>query len=302
MSRPPLLACAVYISSSTAELVSKIATRASSVARVAIVDTFVDASYARSSVKIVGEPEPLLEAARHATAEALDLVDLSLEPHPAPHPRQGAVDMVAFMPLSDASGSSLALELASCDELATSLGRNLGEQGVPVLLYGARAGRTVLEARRGTSFFRSVRAAESRDVSLQLPPSFGPTVVPQRSGVAIVGSQTYVTNFNLQVEDAGLDACKRAADSVRAEFGVQVMALGHADSIEIGCNLQATASVATPERQRVLECVRKALPPEARITREYVVGFTPDEARGRAEEMLTLTEASEASRGPRGGL
>ena len=39
LSRPPLLACAVYISSSTAELVSKIAARASSVARVAIVDT-----------------------------------------------------------------------------------------------------------------------------------------------------------------------------------------------------------------------------------------------------------------------
>ena len=112
-SRPPLLACAVYVSSSAAELVSKIAARASAVARVAIVDTFVDASYARSSVKIVGEPEPLLEAARHATAEALDLVDLSLEPHPAPHPRQGAVDMVAFMPLSDARASSLALELAS---------------------------------------------------------------------------------------------------------------------------------------------------------------------------------------------
>lgn len=118
---------ASYISSSAPELVSKIAARASAVARVAIVDTFVDASYARSSVKIVGEPEPLLEAARLATAEALDLVDLSLEPHPAPHPRQGAVDMVAFMPLSDARASSLALELASCDELATSLGRNLGE-------------------------------------------------------------------------------------------------------------------------------------------------------------------------------
>ena len=37
---------------------------------------------------------------------------------------------------------------------------------------------------------------------------------------------------------------------------------------------------------------RKALPPEARITREYVVGFTPGEARGRAEEMLSLSGVS----------
>ena len=106
MARPPLLACAVYISSSAAELVSKIAARASSVARVAIVDTFVDASYARSSVKIVGEPEPLLEAARHATAEALDLVDLSLEPHPAPHPRPGAGHEAASPSASAHGGSS----------------------------------------------------------------------------------------------------------------------------------------------------------------------------------------------------
>jgi len=136
---------------------------------------------------------------------------------------------------------------------------------VPVLLYGDRAGRTVLEARRGTSFFRSVCAAASRDVELRLPPSFGPAAVPQRSGVAIVGSQTYVTNFNLQVEGARLDACKRAADSVRAEFGVQVMALGHADCIEIGCNLQATASVATPRSGSAWwrACARRCRPRHA---------------------------------------
>lgn len=291
---PPrsLLACAVYISTSATELVTKIAARASSVARVAIVDTFVDSSYARSSIKMVGDAEPLLAAARYATTEALELVDLTLEPHPAPHPRVGAVDMVAFMPLSDASATELAGELASCDELAASLGRSLGEQGLPVLLYGPRAGRTLLEARRGTSFFSSVKAAEPRDVSLRLPPSFGPPSVPQRSGVAIVGAQTYVTNFNLQVEGAPLDACKRAADAVRAEFGVQVMALPYKPGVvEIGCNLQAAANAACPAREAVTACVRGALPPEASVAHSYVVGFTPGEAREAGERILASQSA-----------
>ena len=58
-----LLSCAVYISSSASALVARIAARASVAPRVAVVDTFVDASYARSSVKMVGESGPLLEAA-----------------------------------------------------------------------------------------------------------------------------------------------------------------------------------------------------------------------------------------------
>ena len=102
---------------------------------------------------------------------------------------------------------------------------------------------------------------------------------------------TYVTNFNLQVEAAGLDACKKAADCVRAEFGVQVMALPYTPGIiEIGCNLQATMSAATPDRSRVVECVQRALPPEARISHSYVVGFTPNEVRERGEQMLSAAE------------
>ena len=286
--RRPLLACAVYISTSVTEQVTKIAARASSVSRVAVVDTFVDDSYARSSVKIVGESGPLLEAATRATAEALALVDLTLEPHPAPHPRVGAVDMVAFMPLSDASAAEMALELASCDDLAAALGRGLGEQGLPVLLFGPRAGRSLLEARRGTSFFRSVKSEEPRDVRLFLQPSFGPASVPQRSGVAVVGAMTYVTNFNLRVEGANLEACRRAADAVRAEFGVQVMALpyGPGGAVEIGCNLQAAGSRSCPASGDVAACVRRALPPEAAVTHSYVVGLTPDEARAAGERMI----------------
>ena len=49
--------------------------------RVAIVDTFTDIAYARSSVKLVAEPEALVQAAEAAAAAALELVDLSQARH-----------------------------------------------------------------------------------------------------------------------------------------------------------------------------------------------------------------------------
>ena len=288
---PNLVSCAVYLSSSAHGIVSRIAARATG--RVAVVDTFVDPRYARSSVKLVGEPEDLLAAATAVATEGLALLDLSQEPHPAPHPRQGAVDMVAFMPLSEAASSELSAEMATCDALAASLGAALGSHGCPVLLFGDAAGRTLLEARRLTSFFRSTKAAAPREAQLDAPPSFGPAEVPQRLGVSVVGAMPYVTNFNLQVEGAELGACKRAADALRAAMGVQVMALPYGDDgvvVEIGCNLQASKERPTPQRDAVTACVRAELPEGATLS-GYVVGLTPGEARARAEEMLAAGPA-----------
>ena len=284
MPTPPL-ACAVYISSG----LPSIAARASAAARAAavpgecaVVDTFCDAAYARSSVKLVGSAAPLLRAARAAAEAALSAVDLSLEPHPAPHPRQGAVDMVAFMPLSEERCEAIAGQLESCDDLAWQLGASLGGLGVPVLMYGGRAGRSLLATRRGTSFFASTRRAAPREAAAELPFDFGPEELPQRSGGSIVGAMPYVTNYNIQVEAATLADCRVAAAAVREEFGVQVMALPHEEGThEIGCNLQAARGRDSPPTRLVLEAVRASLPRGAQVAKEYVVGLTPGEALGR---------------------
>jgi glutamate formiminotransferase len=77
--------CAVYVSSGLRSVAEKVAEAASrSTPRVAIVDVFTDTAYARSSVKLVGEPSGLVCAAEAAAVEALACVDLSQQPHPAP--------------------------------------------------------------------------------------------------------------------------------------------------------------------------------------------------------------------------
>jgi len=283
-----LYCAAIYVSTAARELMKAIEARASRVPRLAIVDNFSDPSYARSSLKLVGDHKALLEAACAAAFEALARVNLDEAPHPAPHPRVGAVDMVAFMPLSESSGSTLSEELATCEDLATALGRSLGDAGNPVLLYGPRVGRSLLETRQRTSFFQSVRADSSPKISTRLPLDFGPSDIPS-SGLSVIGAMTYVTNYNIQVEGASLAECRDAAASLRREMQVQVMALPHeGDSIEIGCNLQATHLRDSPSPDEVLSVVRQHLPESASVSRAYVVGLTPAEALRRAREQLDV--------------
>ena len=112
--------------------------------------------------------------------------------------------------------------------------------------------------------------------------------LPQDRGVAIIGVQPYVTNFNIAIRGASLDACKAIEASIRTTFGVQVMALPHADDlVEIGCNLQAGDERDSPSREAVLALIAGELPSEASIARSYVIGLTPAEAHAKGEDMLS---------------
>ena len=154
-------------------------------------------------------------------------------------------------------------------------------------LSGARAQRTLVETRRRTSFFSSVHRA-SKEVFSTLPCDFGAANLQQRSGATIVGSQAYVTNFNIQITQVSLEACKHAAARLRSELGVQVMALPHSEgTIEIGCNLQATHDTDSPSTKCILDFIRPLLP-GAQVLRSYVVGCTPSEALRRSEISLNL--------------
>lgn len=284
-----LLSAAVYISSGAASVATAAARAAAKATpRAAVVDTFADPAYARSSVKIVGRSDELLTAALAAARDALGRVDLTKEPAPAPHPRQGAVDMVAFMPLTEIRDDAL---LEACDALAWRFGEAFGD--VPCLMYGPGRGRSLLETRRGTSFFASTKKAGPPATSLA--PDFGPIQVSPAHGVVIVGAQPYVTNYNVAIAGSLAD-CKQAERAVRARFGVQVMALPHADGlVEVGCNLQAGGARDSPPVADVLACIVDALPPSCAVRRAYVVGLAPGDALARAVDMLGREPAERSS-------
>ena len=126
-------------------------------------------------------------------------------------------------------------------------------------------------------------------MSLSLAPDLGPPEVCQRSGVCVMGAMPYVTNFNMQIEGASLDACREAAKAMRGRFGVQVMALPHeVGTVEIGCNLQASVERDSPPPSSVQDFVAAQLPAQARFRNSYVVGLTPSEALQAAQRELQV--------------
>ena len=287
-----LLSAAVYISSGAASVATQAARAAARAApRACVVDTFADPAYARSSVKIVGPKDDLLEATLAAARDAFERVDLREEPAPAPHPRQGAVDMVSFMPLTEKRDDDL---LEACDALAWRFGEAF--EGVPILMYGPRAGRSLVEARRGTSFFASTKDAGPPFINLA--PDFGPADVTAEKGAAVVGAQPYVTNYNVAI-DGDVKAGRAAAAAVRARFGVQVMALPHAEGlVEVGCNLQAGGARDSPAVGDVQACIEASLPPSCSVRKAYVIGLAPADALARAVDALAR-EPAERSTFPR---
>ena len=112
-----------------------------------------------------------------------------------------------------------------CDDLAWELAPSLASSGFFPLMFGQRAKRSLLETRRCTSFFSSVKG--SGPVVSTLPSDFGGGAVRQTAGVSIVGSQPYVTNFNMQLSRVSLELCSQAATRLRRDFGVQVRDLSH---------------------------------------------------------------------------
>ena len=151
----------------------------------------------------------------------------------------------------------------------------------------------------GTSFYHSTRRSASKEVRTYLPLDFGISEsredtndyndeisLPQTCGVSIVGSQPYVTNFNVVVNGASLELCKETANSVRNAFGVQIMALPHINGHEIGCNLQASNDHCSPDRDEIVQYIRASLPENVSIERSYVVGLTVDEAIEKSKLLL----------------
>jgi len=78
-------------------------------ANVIILDVEADPSHNRMVVTMVGEPQQVLSAMKNGARKAVELIDLNQ--HQGEHPRIGAVDVVPFVPLFNAT-------MQECNELA----------------------------------------------------------------------------------------------------------------------------------------------------------------------------------------
>ncbi|MFW5691659.1 MAG: glutamate formimidoyltransferase [Chloroflexota bacterium] len=236
-----------------------------------LLDVSSDADHNRTVLTIVGEPDPVADAAFRAVERAADLIDL--DRHRGVHPRIGAADVVPFIPLRGYS-------MSQCVTLARAFGRKVGrELNLPVYLYEQAALRP---ERENLAYVRMDPYEMLRSSILTNPerqPDYGPARLGKAGAVA-VGARGPLIAFNAHLNTADVAAAQRIARRVRTSTGglPNVKALGFLveDRAQVSMNLTDFRRTGV---HHALEAVRAAARDEGlMVTDTELVGLVPQAA------------------------
>jgi glutamate formiminotransferase / formiminotetrahydrofolate cyclodeaminase len=269
--------------------VESIVAEAREIPGVTVLDVELNVDHNRSVVSLVGDGEPLLEAAFRMIRKAAEVIDL--RKHRGEHPRMGAADVVPFIPLGEAT-------MADAIALAERLGQRVwSELHVPVYLYGMAARRperadlAVVRAGGFEGLLEAVKTDPARR------PDFGEAELHPTAGAVAIGARPVLIAYNAYLTSPDVGIAKKVAHSVRARDGglAEVKALGfeikERNRAQVSMNL--TDYRKTPIH-RALEAVRReAARYGAAVEESEVVGLVPEDALlDAAEFYLQLNQFS----------
>lgn len=173
---------------------------------VKLLDYSNDEDHNRLVVTVVGEPEPLKAAVIEAVGVAVHLIDLNK--HSGQHPRMGAVDVIPFIPIKNAT-------MEECIELSKEVGAAVAEQyALPVFLYEKSASaphRENLAAIRKGEF-------EGMAEKIHQPewhPDFGPADRHATAGTVAIGARMPLVAFNINLSTNSMDIATKIAKNIR---------------------------------------------------------------------------------------
>ncbi|MEB3299646.1 MAG: glutamate formimidoyltransferase [Candidatus Sericytochromatia bacterium] len=245
--------------------------------RITVLDVAPDESHHRTVLTFAGPPEAMEDAILRLFAEVLGWVDL--RSHKGEHPRMGAVDVVPFVPLGEAT-------MADCVALAESVARSVANRfHVPVYLYAEAARvpeRKVLAHIRKGEF--EGLAAKMADPAWT--PDFGPAAPHPTAGAVAIGARPFLIAYNLHLNTRDVRVAQDVAKAVRASGGglanVQAMGVHLADRDVAQVSMNLLDHRKTPLR-RVQELVKaEAARFGAKVTDAEIIGLIPQEALIRA--------------------
>ena len=201
------LMCVPNISEGTdPAVVEKVVDTVRSTKGVLLLDYSSNEDHNRSVITYIGEPEPVVEASKKLAKTALELIDMTRQK--GSHPRQGAVDVVPFIPIRGIT------QKESVD-IARGFGRWVGsELGVPVYFYEDAATRperqSVAKVRKGQYEGLSEKIKLSEWI-----PDEGPAKFVPKSGSMQVASRFPLVALNINLATTDLKIAETIAKSVR---------------------------------------------------------------------------------------
>ncbi len=268
------------------EIYDMVAQAAAAVPGVSLLDVDPGRETNRTVITIVGDPEAVLEGAFQLIRKAAELIDMRA--HSGAHARQGAVDVMPFVPVADVT-------MEECVELAKRLGERVGKElEVPVYLYEFAATRP---ERRSLAEIR-VGEYEALGEKLTKPewaPDYGPAAFVPSFGAVVIGARKFLVayNVNLNVSDkrwanrVAFDVREKGRTVVKDAKKVQqpgllkaVRAVGW-NIPEYGCSQVSMNLVdldVTPVHVAFDACEERAKARGMRVTGSELVGLVPLQA------------------------
>lgn len=255
------------------EVIETILGAVSRVPGVVLLDRSSDHDHNRTVLTLAGSPEGLKEAILRLYEAVLAHVDL--RQHQGEHPRMGAVDVVPFIPIRNAS-------MEECVALSREVGQLVAERfGVPVFLYAEAA------THPDRKVLANIRKGEFEGMAKKLAdpawkPDFGPGQPHPSAGISAFGARFFLIAYNLQLDTPDLKVAQAIAKAVRASSGglqnVQAMGVFLADRNQAQVSMNLLNYEKTP-LHRVHELVKiEAARYGARVVSSEIVGLLPQAA------------------------
>ncbi len=255
------------------DIISKLVDAVSQTPGSQLLDHSSDPDHNRTVLTLVGDAVGLREALLALYRVAIETIDVTA--HRGVHPRIGAVDVVPFVPLREAT-------LDDCISLARALGREVADQfRLPVFLYERAATRPERQAlediRRG-----QLEGLTERMTHEEWQPDFGPTTPHPTAGATAIGARPPLIAFNIDLDTDDLDIAKQIARTVRARSGglPHLKAIGvrlsRRDRVQVSMNVTDYAKTPLHRVFRLVE--REAAKLGVSVAQSELVGLVPAEA------------------------
>lgn len=231
-----------------------------------------DPVHNRSVLTIAGGYEQLRDAGVALAGATLERIDLTR--HRGVHPRIGALDVLPFVPLQDASmGDAVRLARETAAEIWQ-------RYAIPSFLYGEAATRpqrtNLADVRRG-----EFEGLDARFAAADQRPDYGDVAKHARAGAIAIGARRILIAFNVELATDNLAVAKRIATRLRARDGgfqsLKALALPLGGG-RVQISLNVTDFRATP-LYRVVEVIRTLAAREKVTTGpSELIGCLPMEA------------------------
>jgi glutamate formiminotransferase len=248
-----------------------------------------DATYHRSVLSALGEAQTLVKAVLKACELAIELIDMTQ--HHGIHPRIGAVDVVPFIPIQNAT-------IKDCIQLANQVAKSLAvSKNIPVFLYDQAAVKPEhvhLSSLRKVEFEGLDYALKSK----QLIPDYGPSRSHLSGGAVAIGARFPLIAYNIDIKSSDVSIAQAIAKKIRQSSegfeGIKAKGvyLENSNTTQVTINITDyhTTGISTVFDQ----VVKLAKEFDTQVSGSEIIGLIPKEALvDTSAEHLMLTHSLE---------